>query len=278
MLKKQLIMEKALELFSEQGFEATSVQQITERCGISKGAFYLSFKTKDELVFSMVDYFLQQFITDVDQVVRSSLSKDILLVEFYKSIFQAFKKHSASARVFFNEKVFVKKKELFHKVNAYELDMSKSIVYMLEQLYGEALQKNKYDVMYCIKGFMKSYAQLFLFSNLPLDLDQLARSLAEKTDIIARHTTIPFITEELIQLVSKPCDQEFITKESLLHLIEQSIEMLEESLERESLELLKEQVEQTTYSTPIIKGLIENIRLRQDCQWVAYVINKYFKF
>ncbi len=44
-------MEKALELFSEQGFEATSVQQITERCGISKGAFYLSFKTKDELVF-----------------------------------------------------------------------------------------------------------------------------------------------------------------------------------------------------------------------------------
>lgn len=271
-------MEKALELFSEQGFEATSVQQITERCGISKGAFYLSFKTKDELVFSMVDYFLQQFITDVDQVVRSSLSKDILLVEFYKSIFQAFKKHSASARVFFNEKVFVKKKELFHKVNAYELDMSKSIVYMLEQLYGEALQKNKYDVMYCIKGFMKSYAQLFLFSDLPLDLDQLARSLAEKTDIIARHTTIPFITEELIQLVSKPCDQEFITKESLLHLIEQSIEMLEESLERESLELLKEQVEQTTYSTPIIKGLIENIRLRQDCQWVAYVINKYFKF
>lgn len=36
MLKKQLIMEKALELFSEQGFEATSVQQITERCGIFK--------------------------------------------------------------------------------------------------------------------------------------------------------------------------------------------------------------------------------------------------
>ncbi|MGE7090074.1 TetR/AcrR family transcriptional regulator [Lysinibacillus sp. NPDC048646] len=278
MLKKQLIMEKALELFSEQGFESTSVQQITERCGISKGAFYLSFKTKDELVFSMLDYFLQQFITDVDQVVRSSFSKDVLLVEFYKSIFQAFKKHSASARVFFNEKVFVKKKELFHKVNAYELDMSKSIVYMLEQLYGDALQKNKYDVMYCIKGFMKSYAQLFIFSNIPLDMDQLAKSLAEKTDIIARHTTIPFITEELIQLVTKPCEQELITKESLYHLIEQSIEMLEESIERESLELLKDQVERTTYSRPIIKGLIENIRLSQDCQWVAYVLNKYFEF
>lgn len=101
MLKKQLIMEKALELFSEQGFEATSVQQITERCGISKGAFYLSFKTKDELLFSMVDYYLQQFIADIDHVVRNSNKKDVMLVDFYKNIFQAFKKHAASSRVFF---------------------------------------------------------------------------------------------------------------------------------------------------------------------------------
>lgn len=115
MLKKQLIMEKAIELFSEQGFEATSVQQITERCGISKGAFYLSFKTKDELVISMVDYYLQQFITDIDQVVRGTYSKETVLVEFYKSIFQAFKAHSTSARVFFNEKVFLTKKSYFIK-------------------------------------------------------------------------------------------------------------------------------------------------------------------
>ncbi|MFS8629945.1 MAG: TetR/AcrR family transcriptional regulator, partial [Bacillales bacterium] len=52
MTKRELIMERALELFAENGFEATSVQQITERCGISKGAFYLYFKSKDELILS----------------------------------------------------------------------------------------------------------------------------------------------------------------------------------------------------------------------------------
>ncbi|AVK82976.1 TetR family transcriptional regulator [Lysinibacillus sp. B2A1] len=276
MLKKQLIMEKALELFSEQGFEATSVQQITERCGISKGAFYLSFKTKDELVFSMVDYYLQQFLIDVDQVVRGSYNKDTLLVEFYKSIFQAFKAHSASARVFFNEKIFLTKKELFHKIMAYEAEMSKSIIYMLEQLYEDKLQETKYDVMYCIKGFMKSYAELFIFSNMPLDLDQLAKSLAEKTDIIARFTTIPFITEDLVQFVSKPCEQE-ISKETLLQLIEQNINNMEESIVRESMVLLKDQVENPTYSMPILKGLVENIRVEPAYNWVAYVIAKYFK-
>ena len=276
MLKKQLIMEKALELFSEQGFEATSVQQITERCGISKGAFYLSFKTKDELVFSMVDYYLQQFLIDIDQVVRGSYNKENLLVEFYKSIFQAFKAHSASARVFFNEKIFLSKKELFHKITAYEAEMSKSIIYMLAQLYEDKLQETKYDVMYCIKGFMKSYAELFIFSNMPLDLDQLAKSLAEKTDIIARFTTIPFITEDLVHFVSKPCEQE-ISKETLLQLMEQHISNMEESIERESMVLLKDQVENPTYSMPILKGLVENIRVEPAYNWVAYVLTKYFK-
>ncbi|MCL1695663.1 MULTISPECIES: TetR/AcrR family transcriptional regulator [unclassified Lysinibacillus] len=275
MLKKQLIMEKALELFSEQGFEATSVQQITERCGISKGAFYLSFKTKDELIISMVEHYLQQFIADVDQVVRSSLSKDIILVEFYKSIFQAFKNNAASARVFFNEKVLLSKKELFQKIMAYDADMSKSIIYMLEQLYQDELHETKYDVMYCIKGFMKSYSELFIFSDIPLDLDQLAKSLAEKTEIIARHTTIPFITEELVQLTPEPYNEK-VSQESLLELIEQYLNGLEESIERESLELLKFQVENPTYSKPILKGLIENIRLQPDYRWVAYVIAKYF--
>ncbi|MFJ7184842.1 TetR/AcrR family transcriptional regulator [Lysinibacillus xylanilyticus] len=275
MLKKQLIMEKALELFSEQGFEATSVQQITEQCGISKGAFYLSFKTKDELLISMVEYYLQQFVTDVDQVVRSSLSKDIILVEFYKSIFQAFKNHAASARVFFNDKALLTKKELFQKIIAYDFEMSKSIIYMLEQLYQDELHDTKYDVMYCIKGFMKSYSELVIFSDIPLDLDQLAKSLAEKTEIIARNTTIPFITEELIQLTAEPFNEE-VSQESLLELIEHHLEGLEDSIERESLELLKFQVENPTYSKAILKGLIENIRLQPDHRWVAYKIGKYF--
>ena len=71
MIKKQLIMDKALELFAEQGFEATSVQQITEHCGISKGAFYLSFKSKDELILAMIDHFMIGITIDIDQVVKS---------------------------------------------------------------------------------------------------------------------------------------------------------------------------------------------------------------
>ncbi|WP_325048925.1 TetR/AcrR family transcriptional regulator [Peribacillus saganii] len=82
MLKKQLIMEKALELFAEQGFETTSVQQITERCGISKGAFYLSFKSKDELILALIDNFMMQITAEIDYAVRNTKDDGIFYINF----------------------------------------------------------------------------------------------------------------------------------------------------------------------------------------------------
>lgn len=43
------ILAVAGELFYEQGYHATGVQQIIEKVGVSKGSFYTHFKTKDDL-------------------------------------------------------------------------------------------------------------------------------------------------------------------------------------------------------------------------------------
>ncbi|CAM5212034.1 TetR family transcriptional regulator OS=Ureibacillus acetophenoni OX=614649 GN=SAMN05877842_112105 PE=4 SV=1 [Ureibacillus acetophenoni] len=42
------------------------VQQITEHCGISKGAFYLSFKSKDELIIAIIDYFVKNVTSNIE--------------------------------------------------------------------------------------------------------------------------------------------------------------------------------------------------------------------
>ena len=45
----------ALELFTENGYEATSLREIAERLGVTKAALYYHFKTKDEIIDSLVD-------------------------------------------------------------------------------------------------------------------------------------------------------------------------------------------------------------------------------
>ncbi len=275
MVKKQLIMEKALELFAKQGFEATSVQQITEHCSISKGAFYLSFKSKDELIIALVDQFMMQMTSDIDYIVRNT-KEEQLLYEFYFVIYQAFHKHSDFAKILMKEQSQTLNKELFLKMRYYDKLFENIILALIERLYDDKVQETKYDLMYSIKGFMNMYSQLFVFYNVPLDLKLLSESLVEKTNILARYTTAPFVSRDLLRTL-QPIDEE-ITKEQILDIIEQKIEEIEETIEKESLILLKQELIEPGFSPAIIRGLLENIRHHPHCKWISFLLRRYFKF
>ncbi|TWJ26097.1 TetR family transcriptional regulator [Micromonospora endolithica] len=52
---RERIQAVALELFTEQGYEATSLREIAERLNVTKAALYYHFKSKDEIVTSLVE-------------------------------------------------------------------------------------------------------------------------------------------------------------------------------------------------------------------------------
>lgn len=58
---KQEIMEAALDLFSVQGYEATSVSQIAEAVGIRKASMYSHFASKQEILDALVQEVMEQY-------------------------------------------------------------------------------------------------------------------------------------------------------------------------------------------------------------------------
>ena len=50
---KQDIMDAAWKLFTEQGYDKTTISQIIELSGKSRSTFYHHFRGKDELLFSL---------------------------------------------------------------------------------------------------------------------------------------------------------------------------------------------------------------------------------
>jgi AcrR family transcriptional regulator len=57
---RQRIQSVALELFAEQGYDKTSLREIAERLDVTKAALYYHFKSKEDIVSSLVeDYFGQ---------------------------------------------------------------------------------------------------------------------------------------------------------------------------------------------------------------------------
>ncbi|WP_066295320.1 TetR/AcrR family transcriptional regulator [Bacillus sp. FJAT-29937] len=275
MMKKQLIMEKALELFATQGFDATTVQQITDYCGISKGAFYLSFKSKDELIIAIIDHFMMRFTADIDHVVRST--NDNLLYEFYHATFRSFHEHFAFAKILMKEQSHSFNKDFFLKMRYYDTLINRTILMLIERLYGKSIEPIKYDLIFSIKGFMHTFSQLFLFSSSPQDLHLLSQSLVEKTNLLAKQVTIPFISKDLFEILKQPINEE-ITKEQLIGMVEEKLADIEEPIAKESLILLKQQLLDPTLSPAIVKGLLENIRNHPECKWISYLLRNYFEF
>ncbi|GGO63789.1 TetR/AcrR family transcriptional regulator [Nonomuraea cavernae] len=59
------IQEIALRLFTEQGYEATSLREIAEELGVTKAALYYHFKTKDDIVAGLAD----QRVAEIEELL-----------------------------------------------------------------------------------------------------------------------------------------------------------------------------------------------------------------
>jgi AcrR family transcriptional regulator len=59
---RDLIVAKSIGLFLRTSFKATSIQHITGALGITKGAFYWHFKSKDELLLTIIEKYDNEFL------------------------------------------------------------------------------------------------------------------------------------------------------------------------------------------------------------------------
>ncbi len=59
------LRELALQLFAEQGYEQTSLREIAEKLGVTKAALYYYFKSKEDIVRSLVE----DYYTGLDELI-----------------------------------------------------------------------------------------------------------------------------------------------------------------------------------------------------------------
>lgn len=80
---KNNIYRSAYELFRQYGFEQVSVSSIVEKAGISKGAFYVHFESKDSLVGAMISEYIHKldinYRTFLESFTNDTSASDIMM-------------------------------------------------------------------------------------------------------------------------------------------------------------------------------------------------------
>ncbi|KUO76072.1 MAG: hypothetical protein APF77_00400 [Clostridia bacterium BRH_c25] len=68
--KKDELVEIAEKLFLEKGYEETSVDDILDASGLSKGGFYHYFKSKDEVLAESINKFAEDLLKELDPIIE----------------------------------------------------------------------------------------------------------------------------------------------------------------------------------------------------------------
>ncbi len=66
------LLEAARTLFTEQGIELTSVDDITRRADVGKGTFYYHFTDREEIIRELIDWVIEQLLAVIDETCRES--------------------------------------------------------------------------------------------------------------------------------------------------------------------------------------------------------------
>jgi AcrR family transcriptional regulator len=102
---KQKIIKTSIQIFDEKGFSETSIQDIVDAIGVTKGTFYYYFKSKEEILRDIhIEYIdtilLQQkkILTDITKDCKAKLFNITLMLIKHIRI------GGQGARIFFREK------------------------------------------------------------------------------------------------------------------------------------------------------------------------------
>ncbi|AOV07167.1 TetR/AcrR family transcriptional regulator [Sporosarcina ureilytica] len=258
--RKILIIEKAAELFAEKGFDATSVQDITDACGISKGSFYLSFKSKDNLLFSIFEYFTNKLIRRMAQLNDINVDARERLKLFFKVQFEEIARYSDFILMQMREQTNPINEEMLQLMNnmrrrTYELQED-----VLIDVYGEKVERHLPDLHVLLHGILTGYIEIIIFNKEKLNYEALAKFLVARTDSIVDGLTEPFLHQK--QLIGYEIDMNellFSTSQIIEDIRALKSEHIEENLQI-SLDVIEEELLSESIRKPVILGMISNLK------------------
>ncbi|WP_077325628.1 TetR/AcrR family transcriptional regulator [Virgibacillus siamensis] len=271
--KKKNIIETAIELFADKGFYATSIEEIAKKSELSKGAFYLHFRSKDELFIEIFKYYhnlIQDKVRDVIDEQSSPRDNFIRQVEVQ---FHIIMKHRNFILTQLKEQAFTLNKELFELVKAKEYEISQWHKNNFAAIYGEAITPYVHDLGIIYEGIKNRYFQILLSGNVEVDITELAVFIVERIDETAKNLLDSkrpaIITDQKMKAAfADICLPEETKKEVVIdNLLEMQAMLHEFDLEAEKkselqevIDYLLQEVKKTDAKEFVIQGLLANFK------------------
>jgi AcrR family transcriptional regulator len=174
------LLESAKTLFSQRGYYATSVEDIVESAGFSKGTFYFYFKSKEELFKSLVEEVHLNIVKRLESFLERDLPLDDALIEHAKVFLEDIYQNRHIAQIFLFQLVGTNEefRELYYTKIAHLRELLAKMVDKAIQR-GEITYKNAENIVNLYAGFLRMLVLEYVFREREPDLERV-KSLAQE--------------------------------------------------------------------------------------------------
>ena len=137
---KEKITEQSIRLFEKKGFSETSIQDIVDSIGVTKGTFYYYFSSKEELLMDIHLGYISELLLKQERIVNdpSKTCKEKLF-EIVNTLITDIKTRGLAAKIFFREM-----KNLSNERLALILPKRDQFRLNIEQLIMDGIEKGEF--------------------------------------------------------------------------------------------------------------------------------------
>ncbi len=136
--KRKCILEAAIRLFSDKGYEQTSIEELAREAGIGKGTVYSYFETKKDIVRAFCEDQLEYTRTELTANTKPETSLKEQLLVIFMAEFRHVTANKEFGRLFMQEKVFPKE-----HYSADDQEMQNRYFEMLYPIYQRAQERGE---------------------------------------------------------------------------------------------------------------------------------------
>ncbi|OQM45129.1 hypothetical protein B6A27_13965 [Anoxybacillus sp. UARK-01] len=280
--KERLIIEAAMKLFARKGVSSTSIQDITNACGIPKGSFYFYFKSKDELLIKLLEQFFNHLKEKTKQI---ETVYDDPKKRFMKQLSVQLKEILEHKEIFITQ-MHENLKEHNQKIEALLQDIRSDFFHFfttnLKKIYGRAIDKYIVDANIIIQGIFFSFIQFLVLENgVRVDEEKLAKYILQTTDDLIKgmlskqeDPVIPADTLNKILDHPQPPDHPL---DILKKIKDISRPILHDEQLTISIEVLEAEIMAEQPRIPVIKGMLANLYEYPELRYFVNQMADYFQ-
>ncbi|THF83779.1 TetR/AcrR family transcriptional regulator [Cohnella fermenti] len=202
-IMKKKIVESAERLFTEKGYDATSIQDIADDCSIAKGSLYKFFSSKEDLFIEILE---ERRLEMIEQMERIHEAASLSSRERYVAEIERQLQFLLTHKLFVTNARGERMPQENDRIGPYLFQMRARLMNynreLLVRQYGEELRQLSWDAVVMLTAMAKEFLFQVAASGKPLSVQELSPYIAERMDDLVqgllKREVKPMLTDTLM--------------------------------------------------------------------------------